>query len=67
MADLAQQGIASFIAKMPFDLAILSPNAADQILKDYPDIQDWYIGGHSFHSILYFLKRITCSTASTSA
>lgn len=32
---------------MPFNLAVLDINAADGILEQYPDIEKWYIGGHS--------------------
>lgn len=51
MSNLANQGIPSFIAKMPFDLAILKGNIADIIINDYPNITDWYIGGHSLGGV----------------
>ena len=35
------------LLKMPFNLAVLDVNAADGIQKEYPEIEDWYIGGHS--------------------
>ncbi len=33
--------------KMPGNLAVLSPNAADGLQQAHPEITDWYIGGHS--------------------
>jgi len=32
---------------LPFNLAVFDVNAADGIQEKYPEIQDWYIGGHS--------------------
>lgn len=52
MAGLAEQGYSSFIAKMPLDMAILKQDAASQIIADYPNITDWYIGGHSLGGVM---------------
>ena len=32
---------------MPFNLAVLDINAADGIQEQHPEIEKWYIGGHS--------------------
>lgn len=32
---------------MPRNLAVLDVNAADGITEQYPDIDVWYLGGHS--------------------
>lgn len=47
MSELSRQGVLCVIVDMPLDHAFLDKNAADHILEDYPDIQHWYIGGHS--------------------
>lgn len=47
MRACAQQGILCVLVKMPFNLAVLDVNAADGIQQQYPDIERWYIGGHS--------------------
>jgi len=47
MAACAQQGILCILVEMPFNLAVLDINAADGIQELYPDIDTWYIGGHS--------------------
>ncbi|MBQ7345144.1 MAG: alpha/beta fold hydrolase [Oscillospiraceae bacterium] len=47
MSELSRQGILCVIVDMPLDHAFLDIDAADDILEDYPDIQHWYIGGHS--------------------
>lgn len=36
-----------FLIKMPFNLAVLNPNAANNIIEDNKDIKKWYIAGHS--------------------
>jgi len=46
-AALAEQGILCVIPKMPFHLAVFAIDAADGIPARYPDVQHWYIGGHS--------------------
>ena len=47
MAACAEQGILCVLVKMPFNLAVLDVNAADGIREKYPEIQRWYVGGHS--------------------
>lgn len=47
MAGLAREGILCVLVEMPFRLAVLDVNAADGICADYPQIERWYIGGHS--------------------
>jgi pimeloyl-ACP methyl ester carboxylesterase len=40
-------GITCILIKMPFNMAIFDVNAADKIIEKFPDIKNWYIGGHS--------------------
>lgn len=40
-------GITCILVKMPFNMAIFDSNAADKIIDQFPDIKNWYIGGHS--------------------
>ena len=47
MQALAAEGIQCVLVEMPFNLAVLDMNAAEGILEQYPEIEDWYIGGHS--------------------
>ena len=44
---LAEQGILCVLVKMPCNLAVLDMNAADGIPEDFPEVDSWYIGGHS--------------------
>lgn len=47
MQACAENGILCVIVEMPFNLAVFDVNAADGIPKEYPQIENWYIGGHS--------------------
>lgn len=47
MRSCAEEGILCILVKMPCNLAMLDMNAADGIAEQYPDIDRWYIGGHS--------------------
>lgn len=35
------------LVEMPLNMAIFNANAADEIIDQYPNIKNWYIGGHS--------------------
>ena len=47
MKALAQKGVLCVLVEMPFRLAVFDINAADGIQEQYPEIENWYIGGHS--------------------
>ena len=47
MQSLAAEGILCVLPQMPFRLAVLDIGAADGILEQYPEVRNWYIGGHS--------------------
>ena len=47
MKSLASEGTLCLLVEMPFNLAVLDVNAADGLQEQYPEIESWYIGGHS--------------------
>ena len=47
MKALASEGILCVLTEMPFRIAMFDMNAADGIKEQYPDITEWYMGGHS--------------------
>ncbi len=47
MRAYAEEGMACILLEMPFDLAVFAMNAADDYRYLYPEIEDWYLGGHS--------------------
>ena len=47
LEKLRQNGIASVLMRMPFNMAIFSVNAADRAFQELGGISKWFIGGHS--------------------
>ncbi len=47
MHALAENGFLCILLHMPLNLAVLDPNAAEGYPEQYPEIDCWYIGGHS--------------------
>lgn len=47
MISLASYGFLCVLVDMPFNLAVFDINAADGIQQQFPEVEDWYIGGHS--------------------
>ncbi|GLV59793.1 hypothetical protein KDH_66170 [Dictyobacter sp. S3.2.2.5] len=45
--EIAKWGYATFLPKMPLDLAIFARNRAATLISAYPEIQTWVLGGHS--------------------
>jgi dienelactone hydrolase len=47
MHELAENGILCVLPHMPFNLAVFDVNAADGYIEQFPEVERWYIGGHS--------------------
>ena len=47
MQACAKRGIMCVLIEMPFNLAVMDIDAADGIQESFPEIENWYIGGHS--------------------
>jgi len=47
LEKLSKNGITCVLVKMPFNMAIFSPNEAEKVFDELPGIENWYIGGHS--------------------
>lgn len=47
MSKLSERGIFCVVLEMPFNLAVLDQNAANEIPALFPNVDSWYIGGHS--------------------
>lgn len=43
----AERGILCALVEMPANLAVLDMNAADGLPSEFPEVDVWYIGGHS--------------------
>ena len=44
---IAANGYLVIIVKMPLNLAVFDPNAAQKVIDGYPTITSWAVGGHS--------------------
>ena len=47
LLKLAEEDVLCVLVKMPLNLAVLDMNAAEGIPEQFPEIENWYIGGHS--------------------
>lgn len=47
MDELAESGIYCVVVKMPYHMAIFDTDAAGVVMEQFPEIEHWYIGGHS--------------------
>lgn len=47
MMACAEKGIMCVLLEMPFNLAVFDVNAAEGIQAKFPQIKNWYVGGHS--------------------
>ncbi len=47
MRAYAEAGMACILVEMPFDLAVFDMDAAEEYRYLYPEITNWYLGGHS--------------------
>lgn len=45
--DIAQHGYQVVIVPMPLNLAVFNPDAADEVIAAFPEIEHWVVGGHS--------------------
>lgn len=44
---IAEQGFLVVITPMPLNLAVFGANRAEEVIKAFPEIEHWVIGGHS--------------------
>ncbi len=47
MAKLAEENVLCVLLKMPLNLAVLDQNAAKGIPEQFPEVERWYLAGHS--------------------
>lgn len=47
LTSLSEADVCCVLVKMPYQLAIFNQNAAAGVMEDFPQIENWYIGGHS--------------------
>lgn len=47
LRELAEQGFFCVVVEMPFNLAFFDIDAARDVMAEYPEVKQWWIGGHS--------------------
>ena len=47
LRQLAERGVLCVLPEMPLRLAVLDADAAADIPEQFPQVEDWYLGGHS--------------------
>ena len=47
LQSIAEAGTLCVVAEMPLNLAVFDSNAAEKIILLFPEIEHWFIGGHS--------------------
>ena len=47
MREIAAEDFFCVLVRMPGRLAVLGSGAAEDVMSAYPEIEEWYLGGHS--------------------
>lgn len=47
LEQLRRTGLTCILVEMPFHMAIFAPNAAEGVIAQFPEIDHWYLAGHS--------------------
>jgi dienelactone hydrolase len=50
--QLAEEGITTWVVKMPFHLAVFNVTGAQSVIDNYPEIENWYFSGHSLGGVM---------------
>lgn len=45
--QIRQTGVTCILVEMPFNMAIFDSNAAEEVMEQFPEVEHWYIAGHS--------------------
>lgn len=48
---VTQANVTVFVPEMPFNVALLDADAAENVRSRHPDIQTWFVGGHSLGGV----------------
>ena len=45
--QIRQTGVTCILVHMPFHMAIFDADAAEKVIEQFPEVQHWYVAGHS--------------------
>lgn len=49
---VSQAGIAVYVPRMPLGFAVFDPSAANGVVAGHPNIDRWFVGGHSLGGVM---------------
>lgn len=52
LLECAEQGVLCILLQPAFNLAILDTDAADGVTGQFPEVDEWYLGGHSLGGVV---------------
>ena len=52
LLECAEQGVLCVLLQPAFNLAILDTDAADGVTGQFPEVDEWYLGGHSLGGVV---------------
>ncbi|NTU89229.1 MAG: lysophospholipase [Actinobacteria bacterium] len=50
--NVAQKGYLCVVVEVPLKFAFFATGAASEVMADYPDVERWFIGGHSLGGVV---------------
>lgn len=45
--QIRRTGVTCILVEMPFRMAIFDPDAAQDVMERFPEVEHWYLAGHS--------------------
>lgn len=51
LKECADRGIFAAVVYMPFHFALFDSDAALEVMEEHPEVENWYIGGHSLGGV----------------
>ena len=49
--SLSEQGFVVSIPQLPLNFGILGSGKADSVIEEHPDVEEWFLGGHSLGGV----------------
>ena len=50
--QIRSKGVTCILVHMPFHMAIFDPGAAEDVIRQFPQIRHWYLAGHSMGGVM---------------
>lgn len=62
LKQIRQTGVTCILVDMPFHMAIFDSNAAEDVMAQFPQIEHWYLAGHSMGGGCIFTPAENCDS-----